>query len=213
MSGSFCRHKTRQGFTLVEATIVLGAIGLVLASIWVTYGSVTQRIKINTTTQQIAALTQGLHRLFPPNSGSTPPLNTDLAPLLISSKAVPETMINGAQLQVVQTPISVSYGVRNINTGIGGYFYDLAWVSPSLCLPLLLAVKNSQDAISTKSILSDTISDDWDECMISHRQTPPCVTSTDTTELTRDTPITSLENYCETNLIPGTPISVLVNLK
>ena len=58
------RH-CRKGFSLVEAAIVLGVVGLVIGGIWLAASAVQQNMRINRTVSGIAIIAQNYKNLFP----------------------------------------------------------------------------------------------------------------------------------------------------
>lgn len=56
-------RKTR-GFTLTEAAIVLGIVGLILGAIWVAAGAVYNNQRVATTTTQVLQMVNGIRSLY-----------------------------------------------------------------------------------------------------------------------------------------------------
>ena len=56
--------KKRRGFSLIEAAIVLGVVGLVIGGIWYAATSVLQNQRINNTADGILQIASGARRLF-----------------------------------------------------------------------------------------------------------------------------------------------------
>jgi len=59
------RHNHKKGFSLIEAAIVLGVVGLVLGGIWVAAASVNRRLKISRLASDMFAIVEATHRLVP----------------------------------------------------------------------------------------------------------------------------------------------------
>ncbi|MGE0109896.1 MAG: type 4 pilus major pilin [Bdellovibrionales bacterium] len=68
----------RRGFTLTEAAIVLGIVGLILGGIWVAAGAVYNNQRVSTTTTQIMQIVNGIRSLYATSTTFTGD-ETDLA--------------------------------------------------------------------------------------------------------------------------------------
>jgi len=55
--------RTKRGFTLTEAAIVLGIVGLILGAIWVAAASVYRNMRITRTTEQILTIVQSIRSM------------------------------------------------------------------------------------------------------------------------------------------------------
>lgn len=55
--------RTVRGFTLTEAAIVLGIVGLILSAIWVAAGSVYANYRVGKTAEQLLSIVQSVRSL------------------------------------------------------------------------------------------------------------------------------------------------------
>lgn len=70
-------HGTR-GFTLTEAAIVLGIVGLILGAIWAAAASVYQNMKINDAEKGITLTAQQVHAMFAGSNNTGTAADTDI---------------------------------------------------------------------------------------------------------------------------------------
>lgn len=76
----------KDGFSLVEAALVLGVIGLVIGGIWVAADSVRQNQRINETANDILQISSAARKLLPYYSyPTTNPTNTDITQIALNA--------------------------------------------------------------------------------------------------------------------------------
>ena len=95
-------HKTRMGFNLIEAAIVLGVVGAVIGTIWVSAANMYENHKVNKTVEGIFSTARNIQNLISIRDAEAIG-NTNLLPLLVSAKAFPDNWIKTAGF--VQAPI------------------------------------------------------------------------------------------------------------
>ncbi len=86
-----------RGFTLTEAAIVLGIVGLILGAIWVAAGAVYNNQRIATTSTQLLQMVSGIRSLY---AASTTVDNGDMTENLARAGAVPKDMVDGTTFEV-----------------------------------------------------------------------------------------------------------------
>lgn len=94
------RQASKKGFTLTEAAIVLGIVGLILGAIWVAAGSVYRNMRVATTTDQLLQIVQAIRSLHATQPAIDPALN-----IINLSRAggVPKDMMND-----INTPTAIT---------------------------------------------------------------------------------------------------------
>jgi len=89
----------KRGFSLIEAAIVLGVVGLVVGGIWVAAKAVIDKWKAERLASGIITIVEGTKKLFPmqlwPNDPSG---NTDIASVLVSAGIPPADMVKGGSI-------------------------------------------------------------------------------------------------------------------
>jgi prepilin-type N-terminal cleavage/methylation domain-containing protein len=90
----FPLRESRRGFTMTEIAIVLGIIGLVLASIWLVAGRVTEDNNINQAVQELQTVSQNIITLEQ-NRPFLVAAGTDVTTAMINASAIPTAMISG----------------------------------------------------------------------------------------------------------------------
>jgi len=95
------RHvtKIRRGFSLVEAAIVLGIVGLVIGGIWVAASSVAANVKSNEATVMLNTIINNVYNMY--KGMPTPSSNTSLDAALVAAGAVPANLVNAAGNDIV----------------------------------------------------------------------------------------------------------------
>lgn len=85
--------RTRRGFNLVEAAIVLGVVGLVIGGIWVAAASVTRNMRIKETLEIVLTSETATSRIF--KGLPFPTSETEITQTLISASALGPNTSNG----------------------------------------------------------------------------------------------------------------------
>lgn len=86
------KAKTRRGFNLVEAAIVLGVIGLVIGGIWVAAAAVQSNLRKSDASKGLIQIVQNVRNLY---YGQTPSATGNITSQLINANAIPGNFING----------------------------------------------------------------------------------------------------------------------
>jgi len=114
------RARKTRGFTLTEAAIVLGIVGLILGAIWVAAAAVYENMRTNRANEQILKVAQAVRSLY----ASSPTMNVggenvDVTTALVSAGIFPTDMLNGT---TVYHPWDNSGGAGGANSVIvSGY--------------------------------------------------------------------------------------------
>ncbi|NCC02723.1 MAG: hypothetical protein EOM37_01550 [Proteobacteria bacterium] len=82
----------RQAFTLIEAAIVLGIIGLVLSGIWAATSVVRREASTQNSIQHIAVIAQNIRKLYSGRSAFTSAPGTDITQMLVNAGSFPREM-------------------------------------------------------------------------------------------------------------------------
>lgn len=98
--------RSRSGFNLVEAAIVLGVIGLVIGGIWVAASAVQSNIRKTDGSRALIQIVQNVRIMF---EGQTPAATGSINTEVIRANAVPGDFINGTNiLNPWNGPVTVS---------------------------------------------------------------------------------------------------------
>ncbi len=84
--------KSKRGFNLIEAAIVLGVVGLVIGGIWVAAAAVQSNMRESDTSKGLLQIVQNTRNLY---YGQTPTTtaSTDITTSLIAANAIPADFI------------------------------------------------------------------------------------------------------------------------
>ena len=132
-----------RGFTLTEAAIVLGIVGLILGAIWVAAASVYANLRVKQTSEQLLQIAQGIRALHATNT--TIPAATTMIQLARAG-VIPKDMLDDAVNPTAVTNIwggvMTAQNVRTTNVVAGDAFViTFPNVPQQACVDL--AVRNS----------------------------------------------------------------------
>ena len=91
-------HKTRRGFSLIEAAIVLGVVGAVIGTIWVSAAAVYENHKVNQTVEGIFTTARNIQNLISINDTNGFVINQDINNTIIGADLAPKDWIKGNSL-------------------------------------------------------------------------------------------------------------------
>ncbi len=104
--------ETRMGFSLIEAAIVLGVVGLVIGGIWVSAAHFYEEYKVNKTVDGAFTTASNIINLISVRDASSIADGSDLTSFLLSAGAFPEDWVNGS---VVKNPFGGRVAVLDID--------------------------------------------------------------------------------------------------
>lgn len=190
--------KHKAGFSLTEATVVLGIAGLVIGSIWTATGAAYNKFKSQKMTQQIGTIVQNMANLFPSGTRITP-ADTTFENAMIRSGVVPTDMV----LQISGVPtIKSPYGARvELSSRVGAERDIIIQISfpytERECISFVSSIANQNSQLIQAKVngyfrLPDS------ECMPDEGFPPPCYGNGETA-LSRLTPISAITAACQGN--------------
>jgi len=103
--------RKQRGFTLTEAAIVLGIVGLILGAIWVAAAAVYNNMRVGTTTTQILQTISSIRSLYDQSNDLTGMTQVNLA----AANAVPRDMLANTASGVLRDVWGTTY-----NDGVTG---------------------------------------------------------------------------------------------
>jgi len=95
MDSSICRpvSASRYAFSLIEAAIVLGIIGLVIGGIWMAAANANERLRQSTAKKDVLTIVHNIRGLYQQESE-----DGNIDAIAIAAKAVPNNWVNGSNL-------------------------------------------------------------------------------------------------------------------
>ncbi len=164
--------RLRRGFTLTEIAIVLGIMGLILGAIWAAASSVYNNQRINSASNDIASIVQGVRKLYAMSNGTGATANTNITGDLVLAKAVPSNMVNSGTTYVVggadhtlDGPFPGGKTMITATSDGGSFAVVMSKVNTSNCISLLTSIGgNARDpglfyAAATASEVHPALSD------------------------------------------------------
>lgn len=88
----------KKGFSLVEAAIVLGVVGLVIGGIWVAAASVMESMRVSEAVKGLTLMADKATRLLSRSDIETIGVQTDITSFLVDSGAAPSNWVNGSTI-------------------------------------------------------------------------------------------------------------------
>lgn len=134
---------SNRGFTLTEAAIVLGIVGLILGAIWVAASSVYGNLRVNKGNTAVMQLLQGVRSLYAEQASIPSGIqNTSL----IQAGVIPADMIQNPSTGALRDPWSGAAFVGGTGDG-AGIVIQMNNIPQSDCVKLVSTVGgNSRDA-------------------------------------------------------------------
>jgi hypothetical protein len=125
----------RQGFNLIEAAIVLGIVGLVVAGVWVAASAAYESLKSQNTAKGLLAISQNLKNMYA-NIPTTTALDTMAN--LIAANAIPADWQNGTA--AAKSPYG---GAFTVGGTVSAATLTIAALTKDQCITLTTRVANS----------------------------------------------------------------------
>lgn len=212
------RRSRASGFTLTEAAVVLGVVGLVLGSIWATAGNVMANNKAVTFSKQFDTIVRNVARLYPTAASVGSSANSQAE--MIRAGVFPPNMIDpdGATLRD-------PYG----NTLTVAAFVDM---NNNRALSIIIPISDSSSCIrklnNLAGVSSDIITlyssttvivdgansyDDYLRCQAAGMGDPPCSINYSWTSLAGGTTKSAMLNYCGAVVENGGGLDLIATYK
>ena len=142
------RHNHRKGFSLVEAAIVLGVVGLVVGGIWVSAAKFYEDYKVNKTVNDITLIVKKIQGLISIADDFALGNLYVLTNTVLQAGAFPKDWIDGS---TVKNPFGGNVMIQNFSNPSNPRFdFRLYNVPTSACIQLISKVSalNSRDGVS-----------------------------------------------------------------
>ncbi|HAX92194.1 MAG TPA: hypothetical protein DCY07_08340 [Rhodospirillaceae bacterium] len=106
--------RSLRGFTLTEAAIVLGIVGLILGAIWVAAAAVYNNMRVSTTTNQLLQMVQSIRSMHATQQTVDAAITAEL---VAQAGGIPSDMITRDAAGVVTDVTDVWGGQVNVSQG------------------------------------------------------------------------------------------------
>lgn len=140
------RTNHKRGFTLVEASIVLGVVGLVIGGIWMASSELRLSQKVNTAQDEILSVVQHARSLY--SSGHIADPGEEVQGVFINMGVFPKQMVSGSNV--------VSPWDTTVSVSVADDQLDLAFadIPKAACVKLAmgLAAKDAEMGLSRTTI-------------------------------------------------------------
>jgi type II secretory pathway pseudopilin PulG len=87
------RSLRRRGFTLTEAAIVLGIVGLILGAVWVAANSVYNNMRLRTANEQLLTIAQNVRNLMSVSPTFGSPTGTNITGAMLNKGVFPSSAL------------------------------------------------------------------------------------------------------------------------
>jgi type II secretory pathway pseudopilin PulG len=132
--------RKNRGFTLTEAAIVLGIVGLILGAIWVAAGSVYSNMRVNTTSSQIIQMVSGIRSLYAGSTLVDFPASSQLN--LAKAGAIPKDLVDNPTTPTTVTDVwggNITISPNNAGGAArSGFSITMSLVPQDACVGLLV---------------------------------------------------------------------------
>lgn len=158
----FQRNK---GFTLTEAAIVLGVVGVVLAGVWTGASAVYKKMRIERGIQQATVIVQNMRTLYANRGQFSHAIDTnaDITAAMVRSGVFPKETFDSSSSTTPKTPWGTNYTIW-ASTGKGTdtfmLTFNLSGQPQYACAGLLDALASGAYAVC-KKVSTSTTSSDW----------------------------------------------------
>ena len=129
-------HKTRRGFSLIEAAFVLAVVGAVIGTIWVAAATVIENHKVNKTVEGVFSTARNIQNLISIRDGESIGNMVLITDKLIDAGVFPEDWIYGT---AVKNPLGANVLVRNW-TGVTRFDLRFDGIKASDCVKLITKI-------------------------------------------------------------------------
>jgi len=144
--------RRKKGFSLIEAAIVLGIVGLVIGGIWVAASAVQTNLRESTASQGILQIVQNVRNLYYGQTVGATTTGTGLEATLVAAGVFPGDMLQGS------TPKNPWNGTLQVNISdtTNGYFQVYFPTIPQgSCIELISQNTNIASGIGLVNIIVD----------------------------------------------------------
>lgn len=122
-------HQRFRGFSLIEAAIILGVIGVVIGGIWAGANAITISNQKSDVLKTTLSIVQGVRNLY---VGQTVASNTNITSNMVQAGIVPAGWVNGSG--TISSPWNQGVTIYATSNGVHIYFTS---VPKSLCADLV----------------------------------------------------------------------------
>jgi len=129
------RHNHKKGFSLVEAAIVLGVVGLVIGGIWVAAAAMYENYKVNKTVEGVLEIVRNTQKLISIRDSEVIGNGQRLTATLIASSVPPKDWVHGTN--TIKNPFSGNVEVYNLVTSNNSFDVRLYGIPISSCIALI----------------------------------------------------------------------------
>jgi type II secretory pathway pseudopilin PulG len=160
-------RKSKRGFNLIEAAIVLGVVGLVIGGIWVAAAAVQQNLREADASKGLIQIVQNVRNLY---YGQTPTATATITTDLIASNAIPANFVSNSTTAV--NPWNGSVAVRITGASFDQIQIDYVSVPKSSCISLVSKNTNISTGTGLASIIIDATTGGTDATVTTFPLTP-----------------------------------------
>ena len=134
-------HKTRKGFSLIEAAIVLAVVGGVIGGIWYSAAYMYENYKVNKTVSDLALIVRNVQGLISVRDAEAIGDVVQITATLILADVFPKDWTNTG---VVRSPFGGVVSSYNYTTGLYPGYFSVRFFSltKSICVKMVVKVSS-----------------------------------------------------------------------
>jgi len=135
------RKHIRRGFSLVEAAIVLGVVGLVIGGIWVAAANMHESYKVNKTVADLSLIVKNVQGLISERDALAIGNVVEITSMLIASNTFPKDWVNGNS---IKSPFGGMVTSFNYSGAPNPSFFSIRFFSlpKHICIKLVVEVSS-----------------------------------------------------------------------
>lgn len=146
MQTNTLRTYTRRAFSLIEAAIVLGIVGLVIAGIWTAASALNENYKVRQTSEDIIFIVHNVQNNFTRADSDAMGTGQSLVPIALAAGWLPPTWVKNGMMS---PPFSSTYNYIINWTGPPRFQIGFVGVPRTVCIKMIRNITGRFNALNS----------------------------------------------------------------